>query len=436
MKTIALILFLGLSCPASAGYKEAEAAGKNLGDTQLNKELDALLAQPGAALARDARAAQLLADNGRALALFRQAAQEPNDGDLLAPKPEKLDSKTVQPKYGVHIKLLKLLLIDSRIKAARSLNGEAEKDLLAVAGFLSQLSAQKAGALLSSMVEQVCLMKAYPMFSDSLRAPSVSPGYMKELALRLDNSVKNQDSMRAAMLQEADTAKGSMVEAVTPESMAAERAKMSFLLRLGAKKLEDQEFFSKVYSGYDAAVDAHAGVLIEAFRVNDPAPAAAYMEKRQQEIQARKQARDKRGTLAGIIDGLKGGPEAKKEMEDTIVDRMLSIGTPAYEKLVPRYHLYLTELYVLRTAVAVKLYQRARRRLPGSLDQLVPAYLAAVPLDSFNKFAPLAYVKKGKKILIYGFGPDGKDGGGAASLDVAAYYDNAAKDAGDIVFAD
>lgn len=439
MKTFALIVMLGLSGAASAGYKEAEGALKDMQAPQagkISKELDELLLLPVPALTKDARAAALLAENQSAIELFRLAAEEPGDGYLLAPKPEKLSAGTPTPRFAAHIRLLKLLLIEAKIKAAQKQYALAEKDLLAVAGFLVQLSAQKSAVILSSMVEQLAILKAAPAFSGSLADAASGPAYLKELAARLDKVSGNQDFMRAAMLEEAGKSKGSMQEGVNADTMDGERAKLGYLRRIGAKKLQDQEFFSWVYRDYNAAVDAHSRVLIGAFRANDPAPVAAYLKQRDAELLARKQAREARSTFSGIIDGLRGGPRAKKEMADMIVDRMLSIGTPAYEKIIPRYHLFLTRLNVLRAALAVKLYQRAKKRLPDSLDLLVPVYLPAVPQDSFNKFAPLTYVKTGKKFLLYSFGPDCKDDGGAAELDYEAYSENPARDSGDIIFAD
>ncbi len=439
MKTIALIIILGIGGAAAAGYKEVEGALKDMQGPQvgqISKELDELLLLPAAALAKDARAAAFLAENQAAMELFREAAEEPNAGYLLAPKPEKLSVKTPQPKFAAHTRLARLLLIEAKIRAARKQDALVEKDLLAVAGFLAQLSAQRSALILSSMVEQLVILKAAPAFAESLASPSSKPAYLKELGARLDKVYKNQDFMRAAMLEEAEMSKGSILEAVNPATMVGERAKLGFLQRLGAKKLQDQEFFSWIYRDYNAAVDAHAGVLVGAFRANNPAPVAAYLERRGQEIKARKEAREKIGTFSGIIDGLKGGPEAKKGMARIIVDNMLIIGTPAYEKIIPRYHLFLTRLNILRTALAVKFYQRAKKRLPDSLDQLVPGFLDAVPQDPFNKFAPLVYVKNGKNFRLYSFGPDGKDNGGAAALDYEAYFENPARDAGDIVFPD
>ncbi len=436
MKTIALIILLGLGGSAAAGYKEAEALLKDMDPPRLaevSKELDSLLAKPGEELAGDARAAALLGENQGAMELFRQAAEEPNDGYLFAPKPEKPVANTPAPKFAAHLKLLKLLLIEAKIKAAGKRAGPAEKNLLAAAGLMSQLSAQRSAPVLSSLVLQLCLSKAYPALSDSLRNPSAGPAYLGELAARLDKILKNQDHMRSAMLEEAEISKASILEKVTPDAMAAERAKLGFLQRLGAKKLQDQEFLDGIYRDYNAAVDAHARVMIGAFRANAPAPAAAFMEKQRQELLARKQARDQLGTAWAIKDGLKGGPGTKKVMAEVIVDSWLS-ATPSYEKLIPRYHLFLCELNVLRSALAVMVYRRAHKRLPDRLEQVVPAYLEAVPQDSFNKFSPLSYVRKGRNFSVYSFGPDGKDGGGTAAMDYEAYFDNPARDAGDIVF--
>lgn len=435
MKNIALLLILGLACTAAAGYKEAGAVLKNL-DVLESKELDGLLEQPGAALVKDARAATFLSENQAAMELYRQAAEEPSDGYLLGAKPEKPSAKTPLPSWPGHVKLTKLMLLEAKISGARKQFGRSEKNILSAAGFLVQLSEQKWGCILSSMMQQFWMQKAYQVLSESLRGASASPAYLKELAARLDKVEKNQDFMRSAMLQEAEIEKSTMLETINSETMAAERAKLDFLRRLGAKKLQDQEFFSAVYSGFNASVDARFGILVGAFRANDPAPAAAAWDKLQREVLARKEVREKRGTIAGIIDGLKGGPEAKKEMAQIIIDNMLIINSASYEKIIPRYHLYLCELNVLRAVIAVKLYQRARKRLPDTLEQLVPTFLGAVPRDSFNKFAPLSYVKKGGKFSVYSFGPDWKDGGGTAVLDREAYAEDPARDSGDIVFAD
>lgn len=63
------------------------------------------------------------------------------------------------------------------------------------------------------------------------------------------------------------------------------------------------------------------------------------------------------------------------------------------------------------TALAAKRYELAHGRLPDSLDQLVPRYLDAVPLDWFDG-QPLKYKRTEAGALIYSVGRDGKDDGG------------------------
>lgn len=113
MKMLSLVLIVLFGGAASAGYNEAGAALKSQ-DPQV-KELDALLARPAAALARDAQAAALLAENQRALDLFRQAAAESSDGYLFAPKPEKPGVNGPAPKFAPQLKLLRLLLLEAKV---------------------------------------------------------------------------------------------------------------------------------------------------------------------------------------------------------------------------------------------------------------------------------------------------------------------------------
>ncbi len=436
MKTIALIVFLGLGGYASAGYDEAEGAVRYSGDLQI-KELNALLAQSGAALVSDTRAVALLSDNQAALELFRQAAEVPNDGYLFAAKPEKVSARTLLPKYGPKMDLFKLLLMDAKIKAEQKQTGVAEKDLLAAAGFLAQLSAQKSAVLISRLVEERCLLKAYPVFSDSLRGSRADPSYLKELAARLGSAAKDQDLMSSAMYEESERAKNTVLENVNPLSAVSERDKLPVWKRPIIKMLQDREYFSMVYAKFDTASDERARALSESFRLNDPAIIEAFVKKQRQELQARKQARGNWSVWGKWKDGFKGGPEAKIMMAEETADTLLDIAYPAYDKLVPRCHIAYCALNVLRSALAVKLYQRGTRRLPDSLDQLVPDYLPAVPRDSFNKFAPLSYIRTGKRSFsVYSFGPDGADDKGAAGLDYDAYDEDPSRGAGDILFSD
>lgn len=66
--------------------------------------------------------------------------------------------------------------------------------------------------------------------------------------------------------------------------------------------------------------------------------------------------------------------------------------------------------------IGVLQYRRATGTLPESLEALVPAYIAEVPVDLDGKSR--ARIKhSNSEFLIYGIGPDGRDDGGVDGLD-------------------
>ena len=62
-------------------------------------------------------------------------------------------------------------------------------------------------------------------------------------------------------------------------------------------------------------------------------------------------------------------------------------------------------------ALAVERYRLSHGGWPDSLDALVPAYLPRVPIDPYNG-APLRFVRKTDRVVVYSVGPDGQDDGG------------------------
>ncbi|HAH06895.1 MAG TPA: hypothetical protein DCM05_10280 [Elusimicrobia bacterium] len=433
MIAIALILSMWINEAAAAGYQGAMAALKHVGERDA-AELDSLLASPGPALAGNRRVTALLEDNREALALFKQAAQTVNDGNLFAPKREKLDPNSPPPNYEAHLKLFKLVLIDAKVNAVRGQRDAVENDLLATAGFMAQLSEQKSGILISELVRQLCLQKSYTILSDSIRGSSASPEYLDELAARLSRAASKQDFMWAAMLEETEMAKDRVRETMSPVTAEAERNKMPFLKRLLAERLQNQEYFAIIYERFEEGADERGQVFVKAFRANDPAIADDFVSKQLGAMQARREAVERRGLWGALKDAVQRGTEAKGRLADVALDSLTRGSIPMYSKLIARYHVASSQLGVLRTALAVKLYQRGRRRLPDRLSQLVPAFLPAVPQDPFNRFAPLSYVAAGRSYAIYSFGPDGMDGKGSAAVDCEAYASTPARNTGDILF--
>jgi hypothetical protein len=63
------------------------------------------------------------------------------------------------------------------------------------------------------------------------------------------------------------------------------------------------------------------------------------------------------------------------------------------------------------TAVAAERFRRDQGRWPAALDELVPAYVTAVPLDPFDG-QPLRSRRLGDGFVVYSVGPDLADDGG------------------------
>lgn len=84
---------------------------------------------------------------------------------------------------------------------------------------------------------------------------------------------------------------------------------------------------------------------------------------------------------------------------------------PALQRVFQTGQEHLARCDSARTALAALRYRARQRRLPETLEALVPDYLAAVPADPFDG-KPLRYRTDGAGLAVYAVGPDGKDDGG------------------------
>ena len=75
------------------------------------------------------------------------------------------------------------------------------------------------------------------------------------------------------------------------------------------------------------------------------------------------------------------------------------------QKIVLSYHVNRGQLRCAAAAVAAERYRRARGHWPERLDDLVPAYLARVPVDPFEG-RPLPYRRLPDGVVV---GPVGDD---------------------------
>jgi hypothetical protein len=88
--------------------------------------------------------------------------------------------------------------------------------------------------------------------------------------------------------------------------------------------------------------------------------------------------------------------EAKWRSQPGIA-RGLYPGTAIWDKAARRTD---GQLRCLTTAIAVERYRRLHERLPESLEQLVPEFLQAVPIDPFDG-QPLGYQRLDDRIVVY-----------------------------------
>jgi hypothetical protein len=72
------------------------------------------------------------------------------------------------------------------------------------------------------------------------------------------------------------------------------------------------------------------------------------------------------------------------------------------------------QFQVLKTAIAVEKFRKAKRTMPSNLAQLVPKYLKEVPTDPFGSGAPLIFKTDKQNTLIYSISVNRQDDNGQA----------------------
>jgi hypothetical protein len=87
-----------------------------------------------------------------------------------------------------------------------------------------------------------------------------------------------------------------------------------------------------------------------------------------------------------------------------------------------------TQTDMARLALATLRYQHDHATLPPTLDELVPGYIDAVPLDAFSG-VPLRYVRNPGGFIVYSVGYDRDDDGGTPTPEDKSYRED-----GDLLF--
>ncbi len=131
--------------------------------------------------------------------------------------------------------------------------------------------------------------------------------------------------------------------------------------------------------------------------------------------------------LTDILDSMEARIEASKlpsverlkrfrGMDDEIqqlsfLHVMAKMVTPALTDMAELDLWLHAHLELARTALAIERYRLATGKAPEKLEELVPRYLAQVPIDPFDG-RPIRYRPTQPGYLLYGVGMDGQDNGG------------------------
>jgi len=112
---------------------------------------------------------------------------------------------------------------------------------------------------------------------------------------------------------------------------------------------------------------------------------------------------------------LESGRQLENRLNATLTPSMNMIRT-TWEarpllRIFPKQAGMLATLRTTQTALAVERFRLENNRLPSTLGELIPNYLAKAPMDPFNE-RPLLYRITEKGFRIYSTGENGQDDGG------------------------
>ncbi|MBU1044187.1 MAG: hypothetical protein KJ915_07300 [Candidatus Omnitrophica bacterium] len=347
-------------------------------------------------------------EHEKAISLFKLAALQESNQAMFIKKPEKITF--IMP--GVDGSKLRLLL---RLVLAQGLKFEsagqyhkAKENYIASVRFIMHSSREEFKALQPQLMEMACFNIVEKCIYKSISDDNLSNGYYSDLLKYFNVIYGQQDFLESVFKTELLGTKNlaRMLEKEMPDSGPYKINKIFF-------KKDINLFFRSFYMSYDLRVNENTKNAIECAKKND----LSLLRMEQREIEEKELGKPfnmVKKFLRKFLIERKNITQIKAEF---LADIMSTLGQPDYSKIINYYHVYYNKLNLLRTALAVKLYEADKGELPDSLDFLVLEYLKEVPLDTYNEFKPLSYIKAENTVKIYSWGPDRKDDSGNAEFD-------------------
>lgn len=273
-------------------------------------------------------------------------------------------------------KFVDVLRLDLEVHVADGETQAAVDDLLTIVGVSESLSNEP--ILVSQLVRIACLNVAVEG-TEKLLAHG---GLTDEQLRQIGEAFARQDFQEAFRT-----------------SLAGERWMFVRTFEVGASGLSDSGAYIPLwFRGADLAKG------LELFRRADEAAQQGLLE-----------AYKAGDAIETELDALTNGPTAGLRYVFTL------LMFPAIKAAVSAHLRAEAAATLAETAVACERYRLAHGDLPAKLEDLVPEYLASVPLDPFDE-QPLRYVVDAQGPRLYSIGSDFKDDGGGAANPMARTF--------------
>ncbi|MFH1062757.1 MAG: hypothetical protein V1747_07750 [Candidatus Omnitrophota bacterium] len=342
-------------------------------------------------------------NNKQAINLFKQAALQESNQAMFTQRPKEITFDMPMSSCSKEMLLFKLVLAEGLMFESKEEYPKAIENYIAAIRFIMHCSREEFKTLVSQLMERAYFNKAYNCLCNTISNDKFNNKYHQELLKYLNLIYQEQDFFESAFKTELLVSK-SLVRMIGKEH--SKQAGVNRINKIFFKKKADN-FIKSVYREYDLLTDDYFKEAIQCAKKNE----LTLLENRKlQEEEFRKPFNILKLGLKKFIVERKSIMRIKAEI---IADILAAIAQPDISNIITYYHIFYNKLNLCRTVLAVKLYKSAKGSLPDSLALLVPEYLEEIPMDTYNDFKPLSYIKTENTAKIYSIGPDRKDDSGA-----------------------
>lgn len=404
------------STNAATGYKKAISMLVPLPDNFHEKAMDVINNGWGE---DNEELKDILIKNQAAIREFKKATKLPNCDFSFGKNPQE-DLELITRPYKDYLDLAKLVTMEGRLYEKEGDPDAALENYVSASNFIIHLTQQEGDKPLNSCYEKLTWRSIYTPLCQYINREKINT---KQCNLLLDTLIslkKNMTDPQSVYAQMKETHMQMIREVIQTITEEAKQHKNYDPIL---------SFYQQFYIEYDKLNDEVYRLRITAYRQNEPEKVAQAIK----QLKERLQKETKLSSLIWNFAKRRLGLEAMNPA--TLSAKVLFAGPltviPNLPNFITFHYEMISELNVLATAVAIRLYELENGIPPVNLQVLTANYLSELPEDPFDEFKPLKYKrKKDKQWLLYSLGPDKKDNNGSSR-----YGKGSSDKTGDIVFA-